>query len=73
MMPQMTGIDVYEGLRRQRPGSEERLAFVTGGVFDADTRQAVAATGRPCLEKPLSRAVLERVIRELGGPTDAGT
>ena len=33
MMPGMSGMEVYEEVRRRRPGFERRVVFVTGGAF----------------------------------------
>lgn len=33
MMPGMSGMEVYEQVRRRRPGFERRIVFVTGGAF----------------------------------------
>ena len=67
-MGDLTGLDVYEQVRKQDERLAGRFVFVTGGGLDEGTRAALEATGRPCVEKPFGpgtlRDALELVLRE---------
>ena len=64
MMPDIAGMDVYDAIRRARPGLEERFVFVTGGAFTSRARSFVASISNPCLEKPLDIDALRRLVVE---------
>ena len=52
MMRDLSGMDVYEEVRRARPGLEQRFVFMTGGAFTARAQAFVAEVKVPCLAKP---------------------
>ncbi|HMG23887.1 MAG TPA: ATP-binding protein, partial [Kofleriaceae bacterium] len=66
MMPNMTGIELIEELRRLAPDQAQRLIFLSGGVFTAQTRERLDQMGVPQLEKPVTakelRACVTRVV-----------
>jgi CheY-like chemotaxis protein len=70
MMPNMTGIELIEELRRVAPDQAQRLIFLSGGVFTAQTRERLDQTGAVQLEKPVTarelRAHVMRVAGEAG-------
>jgi signal transduction histidine kinase len=53
MMPEMTGPQFHEELRRLAPEQAQRVTFMTGGAFTSEARDFLAATPNPCVEKPL--------------------
>jgi PAS domain S-box-containing protein len=59
MMPEMTGMEVYEHLA---PKDRERLVFLTGGAFTPQARAFLEATGRTRLDKPFSEEQLRLAI-----------
>jgi CheY-like chemotaxis protein len=65
MMPNMTGIELVEELQRIAPDQAQRLIFLSGGAFTAQTRERLEQLGAPQLEKPISahqlRACLDHV------------
>jgi PAS domain S-box-containing protein len=65
MMPNMTGIELIEELQRIAPDQAQRLIFLSGGAFTAQTRERLDQLGAPQLEKPVTarelRACLKRV------------
>jgi two-component system cell cycle sensor histidine kinase/response regulator CckA len=63
MMPDLTGIDVYETLRAQRPGYERAICFMTGGAFTPRAKSFLASVPNRCLQKPFDFA--EEIVREL--------
>jgi PAS domain S-box-containing protein len=69
MMPNMTGIELIEELRRVAPDQAERLIFLSGGAFTAQAREQLDQIGVPQLEKPITakelRACVMRVATEV--------
>ena len=70
MMPNMTGIELLEELQRVVPDQAQRLIFLSGGAFTAQTRERLDQLGAPQLEKPVTakelRACLVRIVRDAG-------
>ncbi|CAN5462205.1 hypothetical protein BH09MYX1_BH09MYX1_42820 [soil metagenome] len=62
MMPEMTGIDVYEHLLAKRPGDERRIVFMTGGAVTERARKFVASTPAKLLYKPFTPEELAVVV-----------
>jgi signal transduction histidine kinase len=62
MMPTMSGMDVYDTLRRSTPGYEDRLVFMTGGAFTESAQDFMSRVPNLFLTKPISRARLEELI-----------
>ncbi|WP_375771137.1 ATP-binding protein [Archangium gephyra] len=65
MMPEMTGVELYETLVRELPGQAERLVFLTGGAFSEGARTHLETTRRPCLDKPFEPEALRTRIHAL--------
>jgi DNA-binding response OmpR family regulator len=53
MMPDVTGMDVYEELLRSAPGVAERMVFMTGGTFTARAKAFLDRVSNPRLDKPI--------------------
>jgi PAS domain S-box-containing protein len=68
MMPNMTGIEMLEELRRTAPEQAARVIFLSGGAFTAQTRERLDVLGAPQLEKPVTakelRACVLRIATE---------
>jgi signal transduction histidine kinase/ligand-binding sensor domain-containing protein/CheY-like chemotaxis protein len=68
MMPNMTGIELTEELLRVAPDQAQRLIFLSGGAFTAQTHERLHAIGAPQLEKPVTakelRACVQRIVSE---------
>jgi two-component system, cell cycle sensor histidine kinase and response regulator CckA len=62
IMPDVTGIDVYEALRSRGRGEEQRIVFMTGGAFTDGARRFLDVVPNRWLEKPFDRAALERAL-----------
>jgi PAS domain S-box-containing protein len=73
MMPGMSGMELYETIRRERPGLEQRMVFMTGGVSMDRAREFLATCPNLTLEKPFDFERLRRTLRQLvqlaRGPT----
>ncbi|MGZ3420457.1 MAG: PAS domain S-box protein [Polyangiales bacterium] len=52
MMPDLSGMDLFEQLRARKPELAERVVFVTGGAFTPQAQAFMDRTGVPHLEKP---------------------
>jgi CheY-like chemotaxis protein/anti-sigma regulatory factor (Ser/Thr protein kinase) len=65
MMPNMTGIELIEELQRLAPDQAERLIFLSGGAFTAQTRERLDQLGAPQLEKPVSASELRACLAQL--------
>jgi PAS domain S-box-containing protein len=59
MMADMTGMQLYEELRRVRPEMAARVTFMTGGAFTSEAREFLARVPNRCLEKPFTLEELE--------------
>lgn len=62
MMPELTGMDLYQALRLNRPGDEQRLVFMTGGVFTPNAERFLAQVKNPRIEKPFDMKSLRRLV-----------
>jgi CheY-like chemotaxis protein len=63
MMPEVTGMDLHEEMRRIRPGLEERIIFMTGGAFTARARMFLAKAANAHIEKPFDMDEVRALIR----------
>jgi DNA-binding NarL/FixJ family response regulator len=61
-MAQMNGVDLYEGLVAEFPEVRESFVFASGGAEPSVARR-VRATGRPLLQKPVSRDAVLALFR----------
>jgi CheY-like chemotaxis protein len=64
VMPDMTGMEVYEALRERHPGRERCLVLMTGGAFTERAREFLDRVPNVVLEKPFTLADLARVVAE---------
>jgi PAS domain S-box-containing protein len=63
IMPEMTGMDVYEALKETDPDLVERIIFMTGGTFTRRARDFLASIPNPALDKPFDLTMLEALLR----------
>lgn len=64
MMPDLSGIDLYERLARERPELIDRFIFLTGGAFTERARIFLRRIDRPVIAKPFTRHQLFEVIQQ---------
>jgi signal transduction histidine kinase len=64
MMPDMTGMDLYEELFRRSPETARRVLFITGGAFTPRAREFLADVPNARIEKPFDGQSLRALIRE---------
>ena len=65
MMPEMTGMELYEHLEKSAPEQASRVVFLTGGAFTASAREFLARVRNPTMEKPLQRKELLSTIADV--------
>lgn len=65
MMPELTGVDLFEALRMNRPGEERRLVFMTGGAYTAEADRFLARVPNARVEKPFDLRVVRSLLREV--------
>ena len=64
MMPEMSGMEVFEIVQARRPEIATRFVFMTGGAFTPKARDFVEATAVLCLEKPFELAQIRDLVTE---------
>jgi two-component system cell cycle sensor histidine kinase/response regulator CckA len=62
MMPELSGVDLYNWLRPIEPQLLDRFVFMTGGAFTARAEQFLRDIPNPRLDKPFHPDDLRRVI-----------
>jgi PAS domain S-box-containing protein len=67
MMPQVTGMDLYETLLEIAPGQAQAMLFLTGGAFTARARAFLDRVPGATIEKPFDANTLLARVRELVG------
>jgi len=65
MMPGTSGMELYDVIRREHPGIEERIVFMTGGVSMDRAREFLASCVNLTFEKPFDFERLRRTLRRL--------
>ncbi len=65
MMPEMSGIDFYEELRKVRPAMAKRIVFMTGGAFTSRVADFLTSTENRRIEKPFNLGLIERIVDEM--------
>jgi PAS domain S-box-containing protein len=71
MMPNMTGIELVEELRRVAPDQAQRLIFLSGGVFTPQTRERLDEIGAPQLAKPVTAHELRTWVMRIASDPSA--
>jgi PAS domain S-box-containing protein len=64
MMPQTTGMDLFEDLARLAADQAGRMVFLTGGAFTQRARTFLDQVRNPRLEKPFDSQILREVVNE---------
>jgi signal transduction histidine kinase/CheY-like chemotaxis protein len=62
IMPEMTGMELWQELQRVAPDQAERMVFLTGGAFTPRAREFMETTAQPRVEKPFRMADLRALI-----------
>ncbi|GAB4557921.1 MAG: hypothetical protein Tsb0020_02470 [Haliangiales bacterium] len=64
MMPEYTGMDLYERTSAGRPEMVERFLFVTGGAFTKQTESFLRSVSKEALGKPFTTAQLREAVQK---------
>lgn len=76
MMPDLTGMDVFEELERSRPDLAPRVVFITGGAFTPRARAFLERIPNTTVDKPFNgpelKSLVRERLRELGATKGAG-
>ncbi len=64
MMPDMSGMDLYDRVRVELPEKVDDMIFMTGGVFTPQAEEFVNVCTRPVLHKPFDSEKIRRLISE---------
>jgi CheY-like chemotaxis protein len=64
MMPEMTGMDLFEELRGYGLGLERDLVFITGGVFTERAQEFLARVQNVRLEKPFDVGHVRKLVAD---------
>jgi signal transduction histidine kinase len=64
LMPDMSGMDLYQALADRQPGLEARVVFMTGGAFTQRARDFLARVNNPRLEKPFELDHLHEIVAQ---------
>jgi CheY-like chemotaxis protein len=67
MMPEVSGMDVYETILEERPDIAARFIFMTGGAFTERARAFLERVSNPKLEKPFDGKTLRMLVSLHGG------
>jgi PAS domain S-box-containing protein len=67
MMPQLTGMDLYEILQEIAPVQAQAMLFLTGGAFTARARAFLERVPGATLEKPFDAEMLRARVRCIVG------
>ncbi len=65
LMPNMTGMDLFDEVARRFAGRESQIAFMTGGAFTPRAAQFLARVSNPRIEKPFDLRAVRAILREL--------
>ncbi|HEX9082426.1 MAG TPA: hybrid sensor histidine kinase/response regulator, partial [Holophagaceae bacterium] len=68
-MPGLSGMDLFDWLKANRPDMVSRILFTTGDAFDAQTRQFLEGNAVPHLGKPFDLRQLKRSLETLLVPS----
>jgi CheY-like chemotaxis protein len=63
MMPIMNGEDFYNEIKKNYPGLEDRIIFMTGGANNLDVKKFFNTHSNRCLLKPFDQVELLQVIQ----------
>jgi two-component system cell cycle sensor histidine kinase/response regulator CckA len=58
MMPQLSGMDLFDDIRARDPELARRFVFMTGGAFTPRAREFVAQVPNVTLEKPFDKSMV---------------
>jgi CheY-like chemotaxis protein len=69
LMPDGTGIDVFEGTRSRYPELAGRFVFMTGGAFLPSLAEFLERSPNPRIDKPFGLPALEELLEQVVEPS----
>jgi PAS domain S-box-containing protein len=63
MMPEMSGMDLYEELARKYPQIAERVVFLTGGAFTPEAKAFLDRVSNQRFEKPFDSKTVRALVQ----------
>jgi CheY-like chemotaxis protein len=63
-MSGVSGMDLYETLKKKRPDMADRTVFITGDTMTEETNDFLASSGRPYLAKPFTPMEFLEIIEK---------
>jgi len=63
MMPEMSGMDLHDELRRSIPDQVKKLMFMSGGAFTDNARAFLARSSSEMIDKPFKSAALRQAVQ----------
>jgi CheY-like chemotaxis protein len=73
LMPEVSGMELYEGLVATRPDLAARMVFMSGGVFTQRASAFLEGLSNLRIEKPIDVDSLRQVVRALVAARGAGS
>lgn len=73
MMPNLSGMELYEILGDIDSNLQRRMVFVTGGAFSDSAHDFLVRTAQPVLRKPFQRADLDALLARVQANLSVGT
>ncbi|MEM1413353.1 MAG: response regulator [Myxococcota bacterium] len=67
MMPEVSGMEVYEAVHAVYPDRASRFVFMTGGAFTPRARAFLEQIENRCIDKPFDLATLRAIALERAG------
>jgi PAS domain S-box-containing protein len=64
LMPEQSGMDLYDDLLRTRPDVARRVVFMSGGPATPRAVEFVASVSNRCLEKPFTVEAVRAAVRD---------
>jgi CheY-like chemotaxis protein len=65
MMPEMTGLDLFDRLEDLAPDQATRVIFLSGGVFTPHAQNRLETSANPQLQKPVTPHELRACVAKL--------
>jgi CheY-like chemotaxis protein len=62
MMAQLSGMEVFETVKRRYPFIQDRFVFMTGGAFTQQAKDFLASVPNPIVEKPFDIRALRALV-----------
>ncbi len=70
MMPEMSGMEFYEAVKRTSPALADWIVYLTGGAYTQQARSFLATVLNRRLEKPVDMNALNWLLLEALGPAE---